>query len=88
MGPLHNEQALLFILLIVCQATIRYTPDFHQWKVYFPPVENSFSNSGNLLPFNECPFETSNDMTGNSTCAPPAIALLPVYAPCVPRCAV
>ena len=23
MEPLHNEQALLFILLIVCQATIR-----------------------------------------------------------------
>ncbi len=46
------------------------------------------STGGNLLPFNECPFETSNDMTGNSTCAPPTITLLPVYAPCVPRCAV
>ena len=30
MGPLHNEQALLFILLIVCQATIWYTPNFHR----------------------------------------------------------
>ena len=88
MGPLHNKQALLFILLIVCQATIWYTPDFHKWKAIFPPVEKEFSTSGNLLPFNECPFETSNDMTGNSTCAPPTIALLPVYAPCVPRCAV
>ena len=29
MGPLHNKQALLFILLIVCQATIWYMPDFH-----------------------------------------------------------
>ncbi|WP_421958472.1 hypothetical protein [Porphyromonas gingivalis] len=27
-------------------------------------------------------------MTGNSTCAPPTIALLPVYAPCAPRCTV
>ena len=43
MGPLHNEQALLFILLIVCQATIRYTPDFHQWKAIFPLVESLFS---------------------------------------------
>ena len=56
-----------------------------RWKIL---VETSFSTGGNLLPFNECPFETSNDMTGNSTCAPPTIALLPVYAPCVPRCAV
>ena len=88
MGPLHNKQALLFILLIVCQATIWYTPDFHKWKVIFLPVENKLSTLGNLLPFNECPFETSNDMTGNSTCTPPIIALLPVYPPCVPRCAV
>ena len=88
MGPLHNKQALLFILLIVCQATICYTPDFHRWKTIFPLVENKLSTSGNLLPFNECPFETSNDMTGNSTCAPPPIALLPVYVPCVPRCGV
>ena len=36
MGPLHNKQALLFILLIVCQATIWYTPDFHKWKAIFP----------------------------------------------------
>ena len=88
MGPLHNKQALLFILLIVCQATIWYTPNFHQWKINFPQVETSFSTGGNLLPFNECPFETSNDVTGNSTCAPPTIASLPVYALCVPRCAV
>ena len=88
MGPLHNKQALLFILLIVCQATIWYTPNFHRWKDNFPPVENKLSTSGNLLPFNECPFETSNDVTGNSTCAPPTIASLPVYALCVPRCAV
>ena len=54
----------------------------------FPLVESCLSTSGNLLPFNECPFETSNDMTGNSTCASPIIALLPVYAPCVPRCTV
>ena len=39
MGPLHNKQALLFILLIVCQATIWYMPDFHQWKILFPLVE-------------------------------------------------
>ena len=61
---------------------------FHLWKVYFPLVEKEFSTGGNLLLFNECPFETSNDMTGNSTCASPTIALLPVYAPCAPRCAV
>ena len=88
MEPLHNEQALLFIHFIVCQATIWYTPDFHWWKINFPLVEISFSTCGNLLPFNECPFETFNDMTGNSTCASPTITLLPVYAPCVPRCAV
>ena len=88
MGPLHNKQALLFIHFIVCQATIWYTPDFHWWKAIFPLVEISFSNGGNLLLFNECPFETSDDMTGNSTCAPPTITFLPVYAPCVPRCGV
>ena len=80
MGPLHNEQALLFILLIVCQAIIWYTPDFHKWKAIFPLVEI-------YSPLMSAPL-TSNDMTGNSTCASPAIALLPVYAPCVPRCAV
>ena len=42
MGPLHNKQALLFILLIVCQATICYMPDFHQWKLLFPPMEIYF----------------------------------------------
>ena len=45
MGPLHNEQALLFILLIVCQAIIWYTPDFHKWKAIFPLVESLFSTS-------------------------------------------
>ena len=49
MEPLHNEQALLFILLIVCQATIRYTPDFHQWKAIFPLVESLFSTSGKFF---------------------------------------
>ena len=49
MGPLHNKQALLFILLIVCQATIWYTPDFHKWKVIFPPVENKLSTNGNFF---------------------------------------
>ena len=49
MGPLHNKQALLFILLIVCQATIWYMPDFHQWKVIFPLVENKLSTSGNFF---------------------------------------
>ena len=43
MGPLHNKQALLFIHFIVCQATIWYTPDFHQWKDSFPLVEIFFS---------------------------------------------
>ncbi|GAA5582839.1 hypothetical protein Pgin04_01993 [Porphyromonas gingivalis] len=46
MGPLHNKQALLFILLIVCQATICYTPDFHRWKTIFPQVENYLSTGG------------------------------------------
>ena len=49
MGPLHNEQALLFILLIVCQATIWYTPDFHKWKAIFPLVESLFSTSGKFF---------------------------------------
>ena len=48
MGPLHNKQALLFILLIVCQATIWYTPDFHKWKVIFLPVENKLSTLGTI----------------------------------------
>ena len=26
----------MFILFIVCQATIWYTPDFHKWKAIFP----------------------------------------------------
>ena len=81
MGPLHNKQALLFI---------HYSCVSGDYLAHagFPQVESYLSTGGNLLPFNECPFETSNDMTGNSTCAPPIIALLPVYAPCVPRCAV
>ncbi|ERJ65498.1 hypothetical protein HMPREF1555_01373, partial [Porphyromonas gingivalis F0570] len=49
MGPLHNKQALLFILLIVCQATIWYTPNFHRWKVIFPAVENKLSTSGKFF---------------------------------------
>ena len=49
MGPLHNKQALLFILLIVCQATIWYTPDFHKWKAIFPLVESLFSTSGKFF---------------------------------------
>ena len=49
MGPLHNKQALLFILLIVCQATIWYTPDFHKWKAIFPLVESLFSTSGKRI---------------------------------------
>ncbi|ERJ67165.1 hypothetical protein HMPREF1555_00854 [Porphyromonas gingivalis F0570] len=49
MGPLHNKQALLFILLIVCQATIWYTPDFHKSKAIFPPVESLFSTSGKRI---------------------------------------
>ena len=48
MGPLHNKQAPLFILLIVCQATIWYTPNFPYWKVVFTPVENKLSTSGKL----------------------------------------
>ena len=49
MGPLHNKQALLFILLIVCQATIWYTPNFHGWKVIFPAVENKLSTGGKFI---------------------------------------
>ncbi|ERJ80807.1 hypothetical protein HMPREF1988_02242 [Porphyromonas gingivalis F0185] len=45
---MHNKQALLFILLIVCQATIWYTPDFHKWKDSFPLLENKLSTSGKL----------------------------------------
>ena len=49
MGPLHNKQALLFILLIVCQATIWYMPDFHKWKAIFPLVESLFSTGGKRI---------------------------------------
>ena len=49
MGPLDNKQALLFIHFIVCQATIWYTPDFQEWKVIFPPVENKLSTGGNFF---------------------------------------
>ena len=81
MGPLHNKQAFLFIHYYCVSGD-------HLVHAGFPLVESYLSTGGNLLLFNECPFETFNDMTGNSTCAPPTIASLPVYALCVPRCGV